>query len=91
MNTTVISVKVDKETKAAAQEVAKAMGIPLSTLINAYLKKVVVTRRAEFFAPEQMTPKLEKLIGEIEKDIKAGKNLSVAFSDPNDFLASLKK
>ena len=86
---TVISVKVDKATKEAAQEVAKSMGLTLSTLVNAYLKQVVVTRRVELFAPEKMTPKLEKLIGLAEADIKAGK-LSPMFSDPNKFLASLK-
>ncbi len=63
MNTkTVISVKTDKVTKEAAQEVAKSMGLNLSTLLNSYLKQVIYTRRVELFAPEQMTPKLEKAI-----------------------------
>ena len=86
----VISVKVDKETKEAAQEVVKSMGISLSTLINAYLKQVVVTRRVELFAPEKMTPKLEGLIEEIERDIAKGK-ISKGYSDPKDFVRSLKK
>jgi addiction module RelB/DinJ family antitoxin len=59
---TVISVKVDKATKEAAQAVAKSMGLNLSVLINAYLKQVIVTRRVELYAPEQMSPKLEKQI-----------------------------
>ena len=63
MNTkTVISVKTDKVTKEAAQEVAKSMGLNLSTLLNAYLKQVIYTRRVELYAPEQMTPKLERAI-----------------------------
>ena len=63
MNTkTVISVKTDKATKEAAQEVAKSMGLNLSTLLNSYLKQVIYTRRVELFAPEQMTPRLEKAI-----------------------------
>ena len=88
---TVISVKVDKATKEAAQEVAKSMGLPLSTLINAYLKQVIVTRRVEFYAPEQMTPKLEKLIGEVEKEIKEGKGLSPVFNTGEDAIAWLHK
>ena len=88
---TVISVKVNKETKEAAQEVAKSMGLNLSSLINSYLIQVVATRRVELFAPEKMTPKLEKMIGKIEKDIQAGVGLSPAFSNAEDFLKDLKK
>jgi addiction module RelB/DinJ family antitoxin len=88
---TVISVKVNKETKEAAQEVAKSMGLNLSSLINSYLIQVVATRRVELFAPEKMTPKLEKTIGKIEKDIKAGVGLSPTFSNAEDFLRELKK
>ena len=88
---TVIRVKVNKETKEAAQEVAKSMGLNLSSLINSYLIQVVATRRVELFAPEKMTPKLEKMIGKIEKDIQAGVGLSPAFSNAEDFLKDLKK
>ncbi len=66
---TVISVKVDQATKEAAQAVAKSAGLSLSTLINAYLKQVVTTRRIELYAPEAMTPALESLIAEVEKEI----------------------
>lgn len=87
---TVISVKIDKEVKIAAQEVAKGMGLNLSTLINAYLRQVVATRRVELYAPEKMTPQLETLIGEVELDIK--KNGSgPTFHSAKDFVASLKK
>ena len=88
---TVISVKIDKETKEAAQELAKSMGLSLSTLINSYLKQVIVTRRVELYAPEQMTPKLEKLLAPIDADIKAGRNLSPAFSSVKEMRAWLNK
>lgn len=87
---TVISVKVDKEVKDAAQAVAKSMGLTLSTLINAYLIQVTHSRRVELFAPEQMSPKLEKLIGKIEKEVAAGQ-VSDVYTDPKEFLASLKR
>ena len=88
---TVISVKVDKKTKEAAQEVAKSMGLNLSSLINSYLIQVVHSRRVELFAPEQMTPKLEKAIGKIEKEIQEGKGLSPRFSNAEDAIAWLHK
>lgn len=87
---TVISVKVDKDVKASAQEVAKSAGLTLSTLVNAYLRQVAATRRIELYAPEPMTPKLEKLIEEIEKELRSGK-ASKKFDDVEDFLADLKK
>lgn len=87
---TVISVRIDEEVKIAAQEVAESAGLKLGTLINAYLRQVIATRRIELYAPEQMSPKLEGLIEEIERDLAAGK-VSKTFSTAEDFLADLKK
>jgi len=81
---TVLSVKTDKETKAAAQEVAKSMGLTLSALINSYLKQVVATRRVELYAPEPMTPKLEAALALVDADIKAGRNLSPLFASEKE-------
>ena len=88
--TTVISVKLDKALKTSAQEVAHSAGLTLSALVNAYLRQVVATRRIELYAPEQMTPKLEKMIARVEKDITAGR-VSKKFTNARDFLAALKR
>jgi len=90
MSTTVISVKIDKDVKTSAQEVAKSAGLTLSTLVNSYLRQVASTRRIEIYAPEPMTPKLEGLIVQIEADLKADK-VSKKFDNVEDFLADLKK
>lgn len=87
---TVISVKIDTDVKASAQEVANSAGLTLSTLVNAYLRQVAATRRIELYAPEQMTPKLEKLIAEVEAELKSGK-ASKEFDSVEEFLADLKK
>ena len=87
---TVISVRIDKDVKASAQEVANSAGLTLSTLVNAYLRQVAATRRIELYAPEQMTPKLEKLIAEVEAELKSGK-VSEEFDSVEEFLADLKK
>jgi addiction module RelB/DinJ family antitoxin len=89
MNNTVISVKVDKDVKASAQEVANSAGLTLSSLVNTYLRQVVATRRIELYAPEPMTPKLEKLIEEVESELKSGKT-SKKFDSVEGFLADLK-
>jgi addiction module RelB/DinJ family antitoxin len=87
---TVISVKVDRDVKIAAAEVARSAGLTLSTLVNAYLRQVVATRRIELFAPEPMTPKLEGLIAKVEGEIRLGK-VSRTFDDAESFLADLRK
>ena len=87
---TVISVRTDKDVKNAAQQIAQSIGISLSTMINAYLRQVIVTGRIELYAPEQMTPKLEGLIAQVESELKSGQ-VSKKFDNASDFLADLKK
>lgn len=87
---TVISVKLDSDVKESAQEVAKSAGLTLSALINSYLRQVIATRRIELYAPEPMTPNLEKLIAEVEAELRENK-VSTAFTNAEDFLADLKK
>lgn len=87
---TVISVKIDKDVKESAQEVAKSAGLNLSSLVNAFLRQVAATRRIELYSPEQMTPRLEGLIAEVEAELKSGK-ISKEFTNAEDFLADLKK
>lgn len=87
---TVISVKIDKATKIAAQEVAKSVGLNLSSLVNSYLRQVVATRRIELYAPETITPELAKQIKAVEAEIQT-EGTGKAFADVEEFLASLKK
>ena len=84
----VITVKTDAATKKAAQTLAKDMGLTLSSLINSYLKQVIATRHVELYAPEPMTPQLEKLLEGVESNIKAG-NLSPPRDNMDDFLKDL--
>ena len=86
---TVISVKVDDDVKESARAVAKSAGLTLSALINSYLRQISITRRIEIFAPETMTPDMEKLIAGIEQEIASGA-LSPEFSDVEEFLSDLK-
>ena len=49
MNTTVINIKTDKILKKDAQRLAKNFGLPLSTVINTYLREFVREKRIIFF------------------------------------------
>lgn len=88
MNRT-ISVRVDDDVKKSAQAVADSAGLTLSSLINSYLRQIAATRRIELYAPEPMTPNIEKLIASIEAEI-ADDKLSKPFNNVEDFLADLK-
>ena len=45
---TILNVKTDKDVKAKAQHVAKQLGLPLSTIINAFLKEFIRTKAILF-------------------------------------------
>ncbi len=88
---TVINIKVDKEIKDQAFEIAQQMSVPLSTIVNAFLKKFIADRSVTFNAPLKPSRKLEKILKKADRDIKAGKNLSPVFTDTKDMDAYLAK
>lgn len=79
MEKTVLNVKINKDLKDSAREVAKELGLPLSVIVNSYLRKFVDERRIEFNAPLIPNKKTQKLLDEISKDIDEGKNLCGPF------------
>lgn len=86
---TLLTVKTDKALKKAAQKTAAEIGIPLGTLVNAYLRQVVNEGRVEF-GSRKMSKRLERELAVIERDLKTGKNISPAFSSAEDALAYLR-
>lgn len=69
MKTAVINFKVDPKLKAKAQKRADKLGIPLSMIMNRHLKEFAEGAAVSIeFPAEKMTPHMEKLIAEIEKE-----------------------
>ena len=89
MKTTVMSVKVSEETKQKAQAVAKQFGIPLSTLVNAYLIELGSTGQIHFGVAEMMTAKMEKIVTEADSEIE-NDELSPAFNSAEDAIEYLE-
>ena len=48
MAKTILNVKTDKDVKEGAQRIAKELGLPLSTVVNAFLKQFVKDRAVLF-------------------------------------------
>jgi len=90
MNTAVIITKTDPQVKRKAQKIAKEIGVSLSSLINAYLKQLVRTRRVEFDLEEEPSDYLIKAIRRSEKNIREGK-VSPAFKTGEEAVDWLEK
>ena len=72
MKTTAINIKVEPKVKREAQKAAEAIGLTLSAYVNASLQQLISSREAHFSARHTMTPYLEKIVAQAEKDFKAG-------------------
>ncbi len=77
---TLINIKTDRDVKEKAQKLAKELGLPLSTIINASLKQFIRSRELCFSVAPRMTSSLEDIIKEAERDYNDGKNISGPFT-----------
>ena len=74
MNThTILNVKTDKKLKSDAKEVAAELGLPLSTVVNAFLRQFVRDKEVTFSADtHRPTPYLEKILATAQAEYQAG-------------------
>ncbi|OGY25285.1 MAG: hypothetical protein A2Z11_02885 [Candidatus Woykebacteria bacterium RBG_16_43_9] len=87
---TVIHIKSDKEVKEKAQEVARDLGMPLSTIINAYLKQFIRTKEVQFSLEGALKPSVKKRLDRLQKEATEGKNLSPTFDNAEDAIRYLR-
>jgi len=76
MNTVGIYIKTQPEVKAKAQKIAKTVGMSLSSLLDAWLRQFVKTKRAPFNIEEKPSKYLIESLKKSEEDIKAGRFIS---------------
>ena len=83
---TMINVKTDEKLKKRAQRVARDLGLPLSTIINRYLREFVINQRVVFERPEIPNAETRKAIEKVRKDWENGnvKEFSPAFTNAED-------
>lgn len=89
MNNTAINIKTNLETKEQAQKVADELGFSLSSLINAYLKQLVRTKRVEFAVQEEPSAYFISQAEKSAKDMRKD-NVSPAFSDADEAISWLQ-
>lgn len=90
MNTAVVITKTEPEVKKKAQQLAKELGVSLSSLLNAYLRQLIRTRKVEFDLGEEPSDYLIKDIKQAQRDRKAGR-ASPIFETGEEAAAWLKK
>ncbi len=74
---TILNVKVDKEEKEKAKQIAAQMGVPLSTIINAHLREFIRTREFSVKLDPVLKPEVEKRLLRMSREYH--KNPKVAF------------
>ena len=77
---TVIHIKADREVKESAQQIAEELGLSLSAVMNAQLRQFIRSRELYASTIPHMSPELERLLADVEHDIRRKKNLSPAFT-----------
>lgn len=90
MNTAVINIKTEPQTKREAQAIASQIGVSLSALINAYLKKLIRTKKVEHVLDETPNAYLRSVMKQAEENIKKG-NHSPIFRTGEEAVAWLEK
>lgn len=88
---TTMHIKVDKDIKEKSAKIAHQLGLSLSTIVNASLRNFIKTETFSVSNAEQMTPYMEGWLAEVEKDIKAGKNMSKPYDSAEELIKSLEK
>ena len=87
---TVLNVKTDKDTKEKAQSLARYLGVPLSTVVNAYLKEFVATGALQIARETELRPEVQKRIDQGIKEAAKNKNISPKFTRAEEAITWLK-
>lgn len=90
MNYSVVTTKIDPQTKKKAQETAAEIGMPLSVIIKAFLKQFIRTKSVAFSVAEKPSEYLLSIIEQAREDRKQGK-ASPVFTNTKDALSYLDK
>ena len=78
MSTTLITVRTERKVKERAQSIARDIGVPLGTLINAYLKNFVREERIVLTVASEPNTQTRRTLDCIRKEMPAKERLATA-------------
>lgn len=70
---TILNIKTDKEVKLGAKRAAEELGMPLGTIINAFLRQLARDKEIAFSVPYKPKAFLTRVLAEAEREWQAGK------------------
>ena len=88
---TVLNVKTDKAVKQKAQALAKHLGIPLSTIVNAHLKAFIESGEFRVSREPELRPEVRAELLAAAKEARTGKGVSPRFSTVAEMAEYLNK
>jgi len=91
MNTAILNIKTDPNTKQQLKAFAAQLGLPISALMNAQIKQMLRSGKVEFSTTLVPTAYLKAVIKEAEADYAVGRNLTRVSSkeELEDYLKNL--
>lgn len=87
---TMLSIKIDKELKEKAQEVAHALGVSLNAVINQNIKEFIDVRQVTFTDHPMPNERTMKLLAKLSADVEAGRNMIGPFYTAKDAIKALR-
>ena len=86
---TQVNLKIDTDIKKRAQKTAKALGLSLSSVVNASLIQFAKTGELNLSTTPKITPHLENIVRQAREEY-AKSEAEGPFSNAKDFMRSLK-
>jgi addiction module RelB/DinJ family antitoxin len=86
---TMINIKTDKDVKEEAQKIAREIGLPLSSVVNAYLNEFIRERAVRFAIEPQLRPEVGKFLRKASADYKRRKSIVGPFKTAQEMDAYL--
>ena len=86
---TVLNIKIDSDLKKKIQKTAESMGLPVSIVFSNLGRQFVEERSITFRGPEIPNKKTAKILKEIEKDSKLGRNFVGPFKTKGELRAHI--
>jgi addiction module RelB/DinJ family antitoxin len=90
MSKTVLNIKTDVSVKRQAQDLARELGVPLSTVVNAYLKEFIREKELRLSASPRLRPSVEKELKKLIDEADRGMHISPEFSSAEEAIAYLE-
>lgn len=90
MSKTILNIKTESDLKKHAQEIAEEMGLPLSVIVNNYLRQFVKDRRVVFDTTLTPNAATAARLDDTLRDLKADQNMVGPFATTDEFFASLE-